>query len=170
MGSPFSRRRFLHTGMAGGAVLLGGGATLLSACGGDDDDDTSSSGSGEGFGDLAVQLSWIKNIEFAGAYVADSEGYFAAFSGTVADVVATLRKGWYYEGQNRPDSTHPRGTPADGIDPQRFVRVHRGHIVNLDHVRAFERDLRGNVEAELPDGRRVPVSRTRAQELRRLGL
>lgn len=77
MGSPFSRRRFLHTGMAGGAVLLGGGATLLSACGGDDDDDTSSSGSGEGFGDLAVQLSWIKNIEFAGAYVADSEGYFA---------------------------------------------------------------------------------------------
>jgi ABC-type nitrate/sulfonate/bicarbonate transport system substrate-binding protein len=77
MGSPFSRRRFLHTGMAGGAVLLGGGATLLSACGGDDDDDTSPSGSGEGFGDLAVQLSWIKNIEFAGAYVADSEGYFA---------------------------------------------------------------------------------------------
>lgn len=76
MGSPFSRRRFLHTGVAGGAVLLGGGATLLSACGGDDDDDTSSSGGGEGFGEISVQLSWIKNIEFAGAYVADSEGYY----------------------------------------------------------------------------------------------
>lgn len=76
MGSPFSRRRFLHTGMAGGAVLLGGGATLLSACGGDDDDDASSSGGGEGFGEISVQLSWIKNIEFAGAYVADSEGYY----------------------------------------------------------------------------------------------
>ncbi len=56
------------------------------------------------------------------------------------------------------------------LDPQRFVRVHRAHIVNLDRVRAFRRDARGNLEAELDDGRRVPVSRTRAQELRRLGL
>jgi two-component system LytT family response regulator len=56
------------------------------------------------------------------------------------------------------------------LDPQRFVRVHRGHIVNLDHVRAFKQDARGNLEAELVDGRRVPVSRARAQELRSLGL
>lgn len=56
------------------------------------------------------------------------------------------------------------------LDPQRFVRVHRGHVVNLDHVRAFKRDPRGNLEAELADGRRVPVSRARAQELRSLGL
>jgi DNA-binding LytR/AlgR family response regulator len=40
--------------------------------------------------------------------------------------------------------------------------------VNLDHVRAFKRDTRGNVEAELNDGTRVPVSRARAQELRSL--
>jgi two-component system, LytTR family, response regulator len=56
------------------------------------------------------------------------------------------------------------------LDPRRFVRVHRGHIVNLDHVRAFNPDARGNLEAELADGRRVPVSRRRAQELRSLGL
>lgn len=56
------------------------------------------------------------------------------------------------------------------LDPKRFVRVHRAHIVNLDHVRAFKRDSRGNLEAELVDGRRVPVSRARAQELRSLGL
>ena len=56
------------------------------------------------------------------------------------------------------------------LDPQRFVRVHRAHIVNLDHVRAFKPDTRGNLEAELVDGRRVPVSRARAQELRSLGL
>ena len=55
------------------------------------------------------------------------------------------------------------------LDPVRFVRVHRAHIVNLDHVRAFRRDARGNLEAELPDGRRVPVSRARAQEIRSLG-
>ena len=55
------------------------------------------------------------------------------------------------------------------LDPRRFVRVHRAHIVNLDHVRAFKRDTRGNLEAELVSGRRVPVSRARAQELRSLG-
>lgn len=56
------------------------------------------------------------------------------------------------------------------LDPKRFVRVHRAHIVNLDHVRAFKRDARGNLEAELVNGPRVPVSRARAQELRSLGL
>ena len=56
------------------------------------------------------------------------------------------------------------------LDPKRFLRVHRAHIVNLDHVRAFKRDSRGNLEAELLNGRRVPVSRARAQELRGLGI
>ncbi|HEX6573581.1 MAG TPA: LytTR family DNA-binding domain-containing protein [Gemmatimonadaceae bacterium] len=56
------------------------------------------------------------------------------------------------------------------LDPRRFTRVHRAHIVNLDHVRAFKRDTRGNLEAELANGSRVPVSRARAQELRSLGL
>ena len=55
------------------------------------------------------------------------------------------------------------------LDPRRFARVHRAHIVNLDHVRAFKRDAAGNLEAELLDGARVPVSRARAQELRSMG-
>jgi two-component system LytT family response regulator len=55
------------------------------------------------------------------------------------------------------------------LDPRRFARVHRAHVVNLDQVRAFRRDARGNLEAELLDGARVPVSRARAQELRSLG-
>ncbi|HKY98373.1 MAG TPA: LytTR family DNA-binding domain-containing protein, partial [Gemmatimonadaceae bacterium] len=55
------------------------------------------------------------------------------------------------------------------LDAKRFVRVHRAHIVNLDHVRAFKRDARGNLEAELVNGQRVPVSRARAQEIRSLG-
>ncbi|HEX8452071.1 MAG TPA: LytTR family DNA-binding domain-containing protein [Longimicrobium sp.] len=55
------------------------------------------------------------------------------------------------------------------LDPRRFARVHRAHIVNLDQVRAFRPDLRGNLEAEMLDGARVPVSRARAQEIRSLG-
>jgi two-component system LytT family response regulator len=55
------------------------------------------------------------------------------------------------------------------LDSRRFARVHRTHIVNLDHVRAFKPDSRGNLEAEMVDGSRVPVSRSRAQELRSLG-
>jgi two-component system LytT family response regulator len=55
------------------------------------------------------------------------------------------------------------------LDPRRFARVHRAHLVNLDQVRAFRPDVGGNLEAELLDGARVPVSRARAQELRKLG-
>jgi two-component system LytT family response regulator len=58
---------------------------------------------------------------------------------------------------------------ATRLDPKRFAQVHRAHVVNLDHVRAFKRDVRGNLEAELADGTKVPVSRARAQELRALG-
>lgn len=54
------------------------------------------------------------------------------------------------------------------LDPNRFVRVHRAHIVNLDQVRAFKPDVSGNLEVELVDGSRAPVSRSRAQELRSL--
>lgn len=55
------------------------------------------------------------------------------------------------------------------LDPRRFAQVHRAHVVNLDYVRAFKRDKAGNLEAELNDGARVPVSRSRAQGLRSLG-
>lgn len=64
----------------------------------------------------------------------------------------------------------PLSRLEDRLDPGRFVRIHRAHIVNLDHVRSFRRDTRGNLEAELADGARVPVSRARAQAVRSLGL
>jgi two-component system LytT family response regulator len=56
------------------------------------------------------------------------------------------------------------------LDPATFVRVHRAHIVNLNHVVAFKSGLRGQLFAQFDDGTRVPVSRNRAQELRALGL
>ena len=56
------------------------------------------------------------------------------------------------------------------LDQERFVRVHRGHIVNLDHVRAFRPNGGGRMRAELRDGTAVPVSRRRSAELRSRGL
>jgi two-component system LytT family response regulator len=54
------------------------------------------------------------------------------------------------------------------LDPRRFVRIHRGCIVNLDAVAAFRRQAGGRLVAEMSDGARLPVSRARAQELRAL--
>jgi len=56
------------------------------------------------------------------------------------------------------------------LDPKRFLRIHRTHIVNLDRVATFRRGERGQLVAELADGVRLPVSRARAQELRSLGV
>jgi two-component system, LytTR family, response regulator len=56
------------------------------------------------------------------------------------------------------------------LDPAKFVRIHRTHIVNLDFVVAFRRFGKSGMTAELRDGTSLAVSRTRAQELRKLGL
>jgi len=54
------------------------------------------------------------------------------------------------------------------LDPQRFVRIHRGCIVNLDAVQRFRRLASGQLSAELKDGCALPVSRSRSQVLRGL--
>ena len=56
------------------------------------------------------------------------------------------------------------------LDPAKFARVHRAHIVNLAHVTAFRRVQKGRVVAEMSDGARVAVSRERARDLRQLGV
>ena len=78
------RRTFLRSsafGAAGIAVLGGGG--LRAACGKDDDKKASSatttkSSKKKDLGGLDFQLSWIKNVEFAPEYLADSNGYYLA--------------------------------------------------------------------------------------------
>ncbi|PRY16646.1 ABC transporter substrate-binding protein [Kineococcus rhizosphaerae] len=81
--SPLSRRSLLF-----GAAGLGTLGTLA-ACGGGTDSSTGSSSSGSsGFGELTVQLSWIKNIEFAGEYFADSKGYYTKAGFSKVNLVA----------------------------------------------------------------------------------
>jgi two-component system, LytTR family, response regulator len=54
------------------------------------------------------------------------------------------------------------------LDARHFVRIHRTHIVNLDHVAAFRRLPGGALYAELTDGTRLAVSRAKGRELRAL--
>ncbi|GAA3209105.1 hypothetical protein GCM10010532_032670 [Dactylosporangium siamense] len=67
---------------AAGLAVLGSAATVLAACGDDDEAPSTSASGGKDFGTLNYQLSWIKNVEFAGAYIADTNGYYkeAGFS------------------------------------------------------------------------------------------
>ena len=49
-----------------------------------------------------------------------------------------------------------------------FLRVHRSHIVNLDHVERLEGLDDARFQVRMKDGATVPVSRARSQEIRRL--
>ncbi len=48
---------------------------------------------------------------------------------------------------------------ADRLDPARFVRVHRSHVVNLSRVREVRSAGRGDAVILMEDGTQLPVSR-----------
>ncbi len=86
MNPVLGRRGLLRAG-----ALAVAGIPLLAACGSDDDSKTSSSGGSGGskdYGALAIQLSWIKNIEFSGEYYADSKGYYKAAGFSSVNLIA----------------------------------------------------------------------------------
>jgi ABC-type nitrate/sulfonate/bicarbonate transport system substrate-binding protein len=71
------RRGFLRIG--GAVAMTAGGAFVLAACSTDSSASTSTGGATSAAGSLgtiALQLSWIKNIEFAGEYFATEKGYY----------------------------------------------------------------------------------------------
>ena len=49
------------------------------------------------------------------------------------------------------------------LDPDKFVRVHRGAIVNMDCVRELRRGERGQLDVVLGDGSRIAVSERRRE-------
>jgi ABC-type nitrate/sulfonate/bicarbonate transport system substrate-binding protein len=81
----FDRRRFLVRGLQAGGIAAVAGP-LLAACGsgsGSSSSSPSASASGSAaepasLGALSYRLSWIKNVEYAGSYIADSKGYYKA--------------------------------------------------------------------------------------------
>ncbi|UYG05755.1 LytTR family DNA-binding domain-containing protein [Halomonas sp. LR3S48] len=59
------------------------------------------------------------------------------------------------------------GELADRLPRPPFLRVHRSHIVNLDHVECMEPQEDGRYLVKLKDGSRVQASRARSQVIRR---
>jgi ABC-type nitrate/sulfonate/bicarbonate transport system substrate-binding protein len=107
-----SRRDFLRLGGLGAAGLA------LAACGGGGSTGSAAPSAGASatagsLGDLSLQLSWIKNIEFGGEYMADSKGYYkqAGFSkvdlvtGPVDSADALVVAGNVTVGVSAPDAT-----------------------------------------------------------------
>jgi ABC-type nitrate/sulfonate/bicarbonate transport system substrate-binding protein len=84
-----SRRDFLRLGGLGAVGLA------VSACGGGSSGSSSGAGAPSAgasaasgaLGDISMQLSWIKNIEFGGEYMADSKGYYAQAGLSKVDLV-----------------------------------------------------------------------------------
>ena len=83
MTNELDRRAFLRRSALGAAGVVVLGSPLLAACSSDSKSNTgtsagssSSGGGGASFGAYNIQLSWIKNVEFAGMYIADTKGYY----------------------------------------------------------------------------------------------
>lgn len=78
-------RRTGRVALAAAAVAIS--ALTLSACGGGSAPASSGSGDSASYGDLTLQLSWIKNEEFAGEFFADSNGYYTDAGFSKVDLV-----------------------------------------------------------------------------------
>jgi two-component system, LytTR family, response regulator len=52
------------------------------------------------------------------------------------------------------------------LDPDRFLRIHRAHIVNLDYVKHMVPFDATRIQVEMRDGTKILASRTRSKELR----
>ena len=57
---------------------------------------------------------------------------------------------------------------AAGLDPRRFVRVHRSYVLNVDRLARIELYAKDSRVAILRDGTRIPVSRSGYARLREL--
>ena len=51
------------------------------------------------------------------------------------------------------------------LDPQRFVRIHRSIIVNLDRIKELHPHFNGDYVVVLEDGRQLKLSRSRREQL-----
>lgn len=140
------RRTFLRHGLvgtAGLALLSGGGlSALLAACGSSKKSAsttttaaggsaaTSGAAKAADLGTLDFQLSWIKNVEFAGEYLADANGYYKQLGFSSVNLMAggpnvqqdsVVASGKAFVGISSPDITAAainQGAPIIAVGAQ----------------------------------------------------
>ncbi len=61
------------------------------------------------------------------ALAGDNDGYFAGYDGRLESIAATLRQGWFYQGQHYPYWGGPRGTSSEGLALARMVVCLQNH-------------------------------------------
>lgn len=61
------------------------------------------------------------------AFAGDKDGYYADYTGSAQDIAATLKKGWFYEGQTSKVSGKPRGKPPERVPPWKLVHCIQNH-------------------------------------------
>ena len=71
-------------------------------------------------------------------------------------------------GESRLRKATTLGELEAGLDPERFLRVHRSYILNLDRLSGLELYAKDSRVAILKDGTRLPVSRAGYARLREL--
>ncbi|MGE0816209.1 MAG: malto-oligosyltrehalose trehalohydrolase [Vicinamibacterales bacterium] len=57
----------------------------------------------------------------------DADGYYGDYTGSVEDLVATIRQGWFFTGQWSAHLGMARGTDPAGLTPERFVLCLQNH-------------------------------------------
>jgi two-component system LytT family response regulator len=62
----------------------------------------------------------------------------------------------------------PLGDLAAGLDPARFVRIHRSYVVNVERIAKLELYAKDSRVAILKDGTQLPVSRSGYARLREM--
>ena len=88
----------------------------------------------------------------------------------IADVLSVSADGHYTTVQTRDNEyhfcSHSLSRVEEELDPQVFLRVHRSHIVNLNHVESFERRHdKGLIFMRGDEASPIPVSRTNIGKL-----
>jgi maltooligosyltrehalose trehalohydrolase len=77
----------------------------------------------------------------------DRDGYYQDYSGSIADLAATLRQGWFYRGQHSEYAGAPRGTSPAGVPLERMIFCLQNH----DQIgnRPFGRRLHHQIDPAL---------------------
>ncbi len=59
------------------------------------------------------------------------------------------------------------GKLEEKLDPEKFIRIHRSTIINLNYLKEIEKHFNGGLIVKMENGKSFPVSRTYAKQIRK---